>query len=344
MYIAVAMSGGVDSAAAALILKERGHTVHGFHMTAEGHSEETWQNARRAATEIGMPIDRIDLRGELKALVTDVFVREYTQGRTPSPCPRCNRLIKFGILWDRVAGHGFDAQATGHYARIGDGPGGAALFRGVDRRRDQSYFLFMLGRDVLTRTILPLGDFTKNSVRAMAADAGLSCSQKEESRELCFVPDDDYRGFLVRQGVEMKPGPIRNTEGLELGRHQGIAAYTVGQRRGLGISAPRPLYVIKLDAASNTVIVGEREEAYVRALTASDVTRIDPGLVREGDRLEVQVRYTAPATPCTVTAVTEDRFSIVLDEPRVGVAPGQAAVLYRGDMVAGGGWIETTCA
>lgn len=342
MSIAVAMSGGMDSTAAALILAETGRDVVGLHMALHSGSDQTWERARKAAAEIGVPIQLFDLSEEFRDLVVRPFVDEYSRGRTPSPCPRCNRFIKMGLLMDAARAIGCDRLATGHYARVEHRVDGPVLLKGVDRVKDQSYFLFMLTGEMLQHAEFPLGQFTKDWTRQFLKEHGISVWETDESQELCFIPKGHYRDFLVQQGVVSEPGPITDLDGRILGRHQGITSYTVGQRRGLGICGPEPLYVVRLDSASNTVIVGPKKHTFVKGLTIGEVNILLKESPLAGARFHVKVRSTAREVPCTVTGVSEDELTLVFDDPQSGVAPGQAAVLYSGERVAAGGWIEDT--
>lgn len=342
MRIAVAMSGGMDSTATALILKNQGHEVIGLHMMLHCASGISWERAVRAATEVGVPLEKVDLAHEFSKLIVAHFIQEYQSGRTPSPCPRCNRWVKTSRLWEKAATLGCEGLATGHYAvirkdnRLHD----YSLHRGVDRRKDQSYFLFMLTREALSRTIFPLGALTKSQVRDFLRVEGVSVWESDESQELCFVPNNDYRRFLAENGVVGYPGPIKDLEGRVLGVHKGIIHYTVGQRRGLGICRARPLYVVRLDAESNTVWVGHKEETFVKF-----VRIIQTNLLIESDQLAgtgylVKVRSTATAVPARLERLVSEEMVLQFDDPQSGVAPGQAAVLYAGEQVVGGGWIE----
>ncbi len=250
--VAVAMSGGIDSTATALVLKKEGFEVVGIHMRLHECSDAARESAHKAAAEIGVPIHAVDFRREFSRLVVKPFVDEYSRGRTPSPCPLCNRCIKMSLLFDHAASLGCEMLATGHYARVIQGEAGPELWKGKDRAKDQSYFLFALSREMLTRTMFPLGDFTKAQVRELLKGEHVSMWESEESQELCFVPDGDYRGFLSKQGVSDLPGNIVDLRGNVLGRHSGISKFTVGQRKGLGVCGPDPSYVVRIDVDTKT--------------------------------------------------------------------------------------------
>jgi tRNA-uridine 2-sulfurtransferase len=340
MRVAVAMSGGMDSTAAALALKKKGFEIVGIHMRLHSCSDPSWESAQKAAGEIAAPIHAVDFRQEFSHLVVQPFVDEYSRGRTPSPCPVCNRRIKMSLLFDHAVSLGCEALATGHYARVLQGPAGPELWRGKDRAKDQSYFLFGLTREMLKRTIFPLGDFTKAEVRDFLKRAAVSVWKSAESQELCFIPNGDYRGFLLRRGLTDYPGDIVDSTGKALGRHSGISGFTVGQRRGLGICGPTPLYVIRIDSETRTVVVGPKEKTYTPVLRIKDVNLLVPSIPDPGDRFDVKVRSASNAVPCTLLHSREGLYEFRFDDPQSAVAPGQAAVLYLYDRVVGGGWIE----
>jgi tRNA-uridine 2-sulfurtransferase len=340
MRIAVAMSGGMDSTASALLLKREGHEVIGLHMRLHSSSSVTWSAARKAAEEIGVPIHLVDLSKEFSDFVVTPFLGEYARGFTPSPCPICNRRIKMGLLFEHARQIGCEALATGHYARVRTGAHGTSLLKGKDLSKDQSYFLFNLTGEMLNRTVFPLGEFTKSEIREILRQESISVAESEESQELCFIPGRDYRSFLQEMGIPQRPGAILNTQGRILGSHKGIANFTVGQRRGIGVCAPRPLYVIRIDARENAVIVGFKEETLRSSLRIQGVNLLPSFQPSRGDRFHVKVRSTSRAVACTVTENTGTVLELEFDEPQSGIAPGQAGVLYADDRVAGGGWIS----
>jgi tRNA-specific 2-thiouridylase len=340
MRVAVAMSGGTDSTAAALLLKSEGHEVSGLHMRLHSQSEATWIAAQRAAREVGIPIQLVDLSYEFSEFVVRPFLEGYSRGITPSPCPICNRFIKLGFLLDRVRALGSEKIATGHYARVTGTFEEPALLIGKDKIKDQSYFLFMLTNDLLKKVLFPLGDFTKTDVREYLKGAGVSVWESGESQELCFIPKGDYRRFLSSHGIETRSGNIVDVQGNILGKHKGITGYTVGQRRGLGVCGPKPRYVVRIDSDTQTIVVGTKEETYVPRLRVRDVNLLVSSSPSVGDRFHVKVRSTARAVPSTVVQIFDDGAELEFDEPQSGIASGQAAVLYSGDRVIGGGWIK----
>ncbi len=354
MKVAVAMSGGVDSSVAAHILKEQGHEVIGLTMkiwpcgTDAGSSgrvccdPDSIRDAERVAGELGIRHYELGMRGAFEKAVVREFLLEYANGRTPNPCVTCNRLIKFGPFLEKAAALGATYLATGHHAVVSrDEPTGAYLLRkGRDRSKDQSYFLYVLKQEQLSHVLMPIGGMTKTEVRGAARAAGLSIAERPESQDVCFVPNGDVAAFFSLMMPEaMRSGPIEDIEGNVLGEHGGIALYTVGQRSGLGLSRPRPTYVLRLDAARNAVIVGDNEELYSSELTASDLNWIAGAPPAAEFRTEAKIRYGASPCPCTAELEGE-RLKLRFDEPRRAIAPGQSVVLYDGDTVLGGGVID----
>ena len=366
MKIAVAMSGGVDSSAAAAILKAAGHELVGFTMQLwnqnrglnvdeEGNplpsrccSLDDVYDARRVAEELGFPFYVLNLERDFERDIVKPFVASYLEGETPIPCVACNSRLKFASL-DRLARSlGCERVATGHYARLRfDATSGRhRLLRGADPRKDQSYFLWELTQEQLSHAMFPLGEMTKAEVRAAARESGLAVAEKAESQEICFVPDGDYAGFIDRyleaEGEsERAPGEgeIVTTKGRVVGKHNGIHRYTVGQRRGIGIANPLPLYVVGIEAERNRVVVGHSEELLSAEFTAAGTNWIAFDEPTEEVRAEVRVRYKHTAAPARITPLAGGRVRVHLDEPQRAITPGQATVFYRGDEVLGGGWI-----
>jgi tRNA-specific 2-thiouridylase len=349
--VLLGMSGGVDSSVAAALLKEQGHEVIGVTMKVyDGPgaqagrccSLEDVNDARAVAQKLGIPYYVFDLVEPFRDKVIDGFVSEYARGRTPVPCAHCNREIKFGTLMHKAGRLGAELVATGHYARIEDRGGRIRLRAARDAAKDQSYFLFGLTQEQLGRTLFPIGELTKAEVRERAEELGLHLAHKPESQEICFVPDGDYGAFLerYRPGIG-RPGPLVDGSGRRLGEHRGIVHYTVGQRRGLGLSSPAPLYVISIEPASDTVVVGPAEELIAGGLVAGSVNWLAEPLPPEGLRATCRIRSSHRGVGCTVEPGPEARLTVRFEEPQRAVSPGQAAVLYRGDEVLGGGWIES---
>jgi tRNA-specific 2-thiouridylase len=354
--IVVAMSGGVDSSVAAACLVEQGYDVVGVTLRVWPWQEredpvdrfgsccgtDATDDARKVARALGIPHYVLDAEDEFDRTVVARFVEEYALGRTPVPCLVCNKDLKFGSLLRRALAWDAAAVATGHYARVTRDPtsGRYLLWRGRDARKDQSDFLWPLTQAQLAAARFPVGDLTKDEVRARARRLGLVTADKPESQELCFVADGDYRGFLRRRRPSaFRPGPIVDRAGSRLGTHGGLAAYTVGQKKGLGLATGRPLYVLDLDPASNTVTVGEAADLARRSLVAHDVNFIACDPPREALRVEAKIRHSHVPAPATVRALDGRRAEVVFDEPQRAVAPGQSVVWYRGDLVVGGGVI-----
>jgi len=361
------MSGGVDSSAAAAILKEQGHELVGFTMQLWDQrrginvdengdplpsrccSLDDVYDARRVAEELGFPFYVLNLERDFENAVVQPFITSYLNGETPIPCVACNSRLKFASL-DRLAvSLGCEKVATGHYARVDfdSATNRFRLLRGRNEQKDQSYFLWELTQPQLSRALFPLGEMSKPEARDAARQHGLvGVAEKKESQEICFVPDGDYAGFIDRyleaeNATERLPGAgeIVDTSGRIVGQHEGIHRYTVGQRRGIGIAGERPLYVISINSDRNRVTVGAAEELLSNEFIAAGVNWIALEDPREPVRAEVRVRYRHTAAAATITPLPDARARIVFDEPQRAITPGQATVFYRGDEVAGGGWI-----
>jgi tRNA-specific 2-thiouridylase len=339
--VAMALSGGMDSAVAAGLLRRQGWNLQGIHLRLSPLIA-TEDRVQALAQRLGIPLTVIDLQREFSREVLDYFASEYARGRTPNPCVRCNAAIKFGRLWEHLRRDGFTHLATGHYARILPADDGApGLFRGVDRRKDQSYFLSRLSRSLLPNLLFPLGHITKEEVRQVYHEVGLSlCQNQPESMELCFIPQGDYQGFLQTQrGSLGPPGDFVDTRGRLLGRHRGLECYTVGQRRGLGIPAREPYYVTEIQPELNRVVLGHRQELFSPGLMASRMNWLITPPVEDLEAVAV-IRYRHPGGRARITPRGPDGVQVVFDRPQSAVAPGQAVVFYDRDRVLGGGWIE----
>jgi tRNA-specific 2-thiouridylase len=354
MRIAVAMSGGVDSSVAAHVLKARGHDVLGLTMKVWrcGDGDEVdprvccgpaaVRDAERVARDLGIRHYTIGLAGAFENLVVEHFVSEYARGRTPNPCVRCNRLVKFDALLREALALGASHLATGHHAVVRRDPrsGLFSLRRGADRGKDQTYFLYGLGQSQLSRALTPVGELTKGEVRSIAEEAGLHVADRPESQDVCFIPGGDIEAFLrARRADALVPGPIVDLGGAVLGEHRGVALYTVGQRSGLGLARPRPTYVVRIIAEENTVVAGDERDLYSSRLTARDLTWIADRAPGGSFRAEAKIRYASPPAACTVS-LAGDEATVIFDEPERAIAPGQAVVFYDGDVVLGGGTIE----
>ncbi len=369
--VVVAMSGGVDSSVAAALLLERGYDVTGLYMCTGATEDDPGAptaappppqpqsgaaaprkdrhlgccspidaaDARTVAYRLGIPFYALNFQRQFNGLI-DYFADEYLRGRTPNPCVRCNRDLKFGRLVEYGRAAGADYIATGHYARVGRDGDTWSLRRAIDPAKDQSYVLFGIGRDILPQTIFPLGELTKAEVREHARRLGLIVSDKPESQDICFAPDRDYARIVRERHPEgFTPGIILDTAGKQVGRHEGIAHFTIGQRRGTGVAAGSPVYVVRIDAASNTVVVGPRTELARDTLETSQTQwLVDPPT--SPLRAKVKIRYAHPAASAAVEPLAPDRVRVRFDEPQQAITPGQAAVFYADDVVLGGGWID----
>jgi tRNA-specific 2-thiouridylase len=367
--VVVAMSGGVDSSVAAALLKQQGYDVLGVFLRlgspdgvedgsecAIDSSKPTLKHkqgccsvldagdARRVAAALEIPLYVLNFQDGF-AKIIDYFVGEYNAGRTPNPCVRCNDWLKFGRLADYAKAVGADFVASGHYARIGIDPvsGERTLMRGLDHAKDQSYVLFGISRDAIAHTLFPIGDFEKPRVREIAEELGLITYNKPDSQEICFVPDQDYASLVRRRSPDrFKAGELVSTEGKVIGEHEGHQHFTIGQRKGLGVARGVPLYVIDIDAGSNRVVVGGREQLLRSSLIARQLNLIAQRLcdATRPLRCHAKIRYNAQPQSCQVTRTAHDELRVEFDDPQSAITPGQAVVLYDQDVVLGGGWIE----
>jgi len=341
--VVVALSGGVDSSVAAALLIEAGYRVQGVFMITCEQGRHAQAGVEEVARRLGIPLTVLDLRDDFVQIL-DHFFDEYAKARTPNPCVMCNRLVKFGKLWDFARQAGADFLATGHYARVLERDGEIGLYEGANPAKDQSYVLSMIRRDVLAHVLLPMGGYSKDQARQIARRRALGTEAKTESQEICFIPDDDYVALLEQRRPELvRQGEIVDSSGKVLGTHEGIHRFTIGQRRGLRVAMGKPFYVIGLDARSNTVILGPKEEVMRRRLVADAVNwLIEPP--QSSFRASVKIRYNDRGKPATVHP-TEDAVQVEFEEPNMAVTPGQLAVFYvdesRLRRVAGAGWIDT---
>ncbi len=350
--VAVAMSGGVDSSVAAALLVERGYRVIGLmlRLWSEPGAEEdnrcctpdAMALARRVAAQLGFPFYALDVQERFREEVVQSFIDGYSQGLTPNPCVICNRQIRWGFLLERARAFGADFMATGHYARVQQGPAGSyQLLRGLDPAKDQSYVLSVLGQDQLAHTLFPVGEYHKPAVRELAQRFGLPVASRPDSQDLCFLGSRDYRDFLARHAPQtVRPGPIVNAAGVEVGQHQGLANYTIGQRKGLGVASPVPLYVIRKDVATNTLVVGLEDELGRKELEVGAINWISGEPPAEPLRVQVKIRYKAVEAWAVVTPLEDCRARVAFDQPLRDITAGQRAVFYQGEICLGGGTIQ----
>ncbi len=354
--ILVAMSGGIDSSVAAMLLHEEGWEVVGITMktwdyaSSGGGKKETGccsldsiNDARAIAVEHGFHHYILDIRNEFGDAVIDNFVDEYLAGRTPNPCVLCNTHIKWEALYKRAEMLNCEFIATGHYAQVREENGRFVISRGIDHNKDQSYVLWGLSQDLLAKTLFPLGGFRKSEIRQMAMDRGFhELANKSESYEICFVPDNDYRSFLKNRvpGLEEKlaDGKFVNSEGKELGKHKGYPFYTIGQRKGLEVAFGEPMYVTKIDPSTNTVVLGTFEELEKREMWVRDVNLVKYAHVDDGTEVLTKIRYKDPGTPSSIS-MHDNMMQVVFHKNVNAVAPGQSAVFYEGEDLVGGGFI-----
>ena len=352
--VVVGMSGGVDSSVAAYLLKQQGYDVVGVTMQIwqdESHEEienkggccglSAVDDARRVAAMLDIPYYVMNFKSEFKRDVIDYFVREYLAGRTPNPCISCNRYVKWESLLTRSIQIGADYIATGHYARICELPNGRyAIRNSVTAKKDQTYALYNLTQEQLKRTLMPIGDYTKEEVRKIAEDIGLMVAGKPDSMEICFVPDNDYASFIEKEtGVTSVPGDFVDVDGNVIGKHRGVIHYTVGQRKGLGIALGKPAFVVAIRPEQNQVVIGEDRDVYTERLYAKNLNFMAVDDIPEPVHVKAKIRYSHEGAYCTVRKIDSDTIECIFDQPVRAVTPGQAVVLYDGEYVLGGGTI-----
>jgi len=366
--VVVAMSGGVDSSVAAALLKRQGYDVVGVFLRLGspkdvGQSEEACSiddnkkshkqgccsvldagDARRVATLLDVPFYVLNFQEDFGKII-DYFVGEYNNGRTPNPCVRCNDWLKFGKLVQYANGIGARYSASGHYARVGIDPvsGEKALMRGLDHKKDQSYVLFGMSRETLEHTLLPIGEFDKPTVRALAEELKLPTFNKPDSQEICFVPDQDYAGLVKRRAPEsVREGAMVDSTGNIVARHQGHQHFTIGQRKGVRVALGHRVYVTDIDPRLNKVTLGPREQLFRKTLTANQLNLLQQRAIdaTDGIRCQAKIRYNSDPEPAVLTRTGKDSIRLEFDEPQVAITPGQAVVCYDGDVVLGGGWID----
>ena len=338
--VAVALSGGVDSSAAALLLKEAAYEVIGIHMRLWDSPRLDYQahRAENICRILGIPYHQLDLQKEFESRVVDYFCQEYQQGRTPNPCVACNQRIKFGLLLDKALSLGADYLATGHYAKVEHSRDGHCLLKAADTSRDQSYFLYTLTQEKLGHVLFPLGEHSRDEVKQMAKQAGLPTTTKS-SQDICFISQKNYGAFLS-QRFSTLPGDVVDTQGKKLGQHRGIAFYTIGQRHGLGLASGKPLYVIRIEPESNRVVLGPEKELYSQELTAQKLSWISGKAPRELITTQAKIRYKSKEAEA-ILFFRNDSVAVHFTQPQKAVTPGQAIVFYNLDEVLGGGIIES---
>ena len=342
--VVIGMSGGVDSSVAASLLKEQGYDVIGVTMETwqeNGETSEAVKDARKVADDLGIPYYVLDFKKEFKCNVMDYFKDEYINGRTPNPCIACNRSVKWEALLEKAKQLGADYIATGHYSTIVKLENGRyALKRADNLAKDQTYALYRLTQDQLSRTLMPVGHYSKDEIRKKAEDIGISVADKPDSQDICFIPDGDYAKFIKEHtDEEIKEGNFITPDGKVVGRHKGIIHYTVGQRKGLGVALGYPAFVIEIRPETNEVVIGSKEQSMIRSFKINNLNFMAVEDINEPMHLFTKIRYNHKGTYCTVERTGEDELTCTFDNPEKAVTPGQSAVFYKDDIVVGGGTI-----
>lgn len=343
--VAVGMSGGVDSSVTAYLLKEQGYQVIGVYlqMIEKEDAAKGLNDARKVAEQLGIEFRHFDIRDKFKEKVIKYFTDSYLAGITPNPCVFCNREIKFKLFFDLVKDLDVDYLATGHYVKVlkNEENGKYYLGKASDEKKDQTYFLYYLNQDVLKKVIFPLGDFIKDEVKEIAGKAGLHVAQKSESQEICFIPDNDYKKYLRTAFGEkaFKKGPVFDMEGNLVGEHMGLPFYTIGQRKGLGISMEYPAYVIATDIEKNALYLGEPENLFSNKLTASEINLLDGGAFEEDWEYDIKIRYSVRTAKGKVKYLPDGNIQVLFSEPQRAITPGQSVVFYKKNLLIGGGVI-----
>jgi tRNA-specific 2-thiouridylase len=356
--VMVGMSGGVDSSVAAALLLERGYDVIGITMhmwedpTAENEdtredsccSLSAVEDARRVANKLSIPHYVINFKDIFKKTIVDYFIDEYLNGKTPNPCIACNKFIKFGIFIEKALSMNVDYVATGHYARIeyDNDRKRYLLKKAVTKEKDQSYVLYNIPKDNLCKVLFPIGDYVKEEVRNIARKYELPIATKPDSQEICFIQDNDYAGFIKRMSKSnIKPGYFVDTNGNILGEHKGIINYTVGQRKGLGVTFGKPMYVVRIDSKKNQIVLGEADELFSNELIAHDLNYLSIDTLEEPIKVNAKIRYSAKESSATIYPLENNKVKVIFEQPQRAVTPGQSIVFYDGDIVVGGGIIAT---
>jgi len=345
--VLVAMSGGIDSSVSAALLKQKGFEVVGIYMkmlpdSSQKNHDQSEQMSAQTADSLGIEHFSIDLSQKFKSQIIDYFVKEYSQGRTPNPCVKCNPYLKFNVLLEESKKIGADYIATGHYVRIEKKSNSPEFYikKGRDKKKDQSYFLYLLNQRHIQKALMPLGSKKKEQVVKKAQELNLPKAQGRESQEICFIPENDYVSFLRKRSSNgFKPGPILDSQGNILGEHQGYVRFTIGQRRGLGLAAAHPLYVLDINPNTNEIIVGPEKSLYKKTLTADEINWVSGKLLKSPLTVKAQIRYNHTPQKALVRPKGSDLIQVEFEEPQRAVTPGQSVVFYDGDILLGGGTI-----